>query len=210
MFLARVRCRRSAGRRATARPSRPAGARSDGAELHADVGFGLGTLLEPLPWGPGEEHEQAGWRYRVVERRRRARPADGTTGALDRPLRLPAAARADDRRGDRQLVGLHQPAITLRHRDPGAAARRRPRTALSDRDGLELTVTRPRARRARLAPASCPRCSPARFGLEGFAVGEDGRLCRAPQSRPAGSTGAEGAARSDHALGAAAWSRRSR
>ena len=34
---------------------------------HADVGFGSGTLLEPIPWGPGAEHEQAGWRFRVVE-----------------------------------------------------------------------------------------------------------------------------------------------
>jgi N-hydroxyarylamine O-acetyltransferase len=34
---------------------------------HADVGFGTGTLSEPIPWGPGEEHEQAGWRFRVVE-----------------------------------------------------------------------------------------------------------------------------------------------
>ncbi len=34
---------------------------------HADVGFGGGTLIEPIPWGPGEEHEQGGWRYRVIE-----------------------------------------------------------------------------------------------------------------------------------------------
>jgi N-hydroxyarylamine O-acetyltransferase len=33
---------------------------------HADVGFGLGGPLEPLPWGPGDEHELAGWHYRVV------------------------------------------------------------------------------------------------------------------------------------------------
>jgi N-hydroxyarylamine O-acetyltransferase len=33
---------------------------------HADVGFGHGTLLDPIPFGPGGEHEQAGWRYRVV------------------------------------------------------------------------------------------------------------------------------------------------
>jgi N-hydroxyarylamine O-acetyltransferase len=33
----------------------------------ADVGFGSGTLTEPIPWGPGAEHEQAGWRFRVVE-----------------------------------------------------------------------------------------------------------------------------------------------
>lgn len=37
-----------------------------GRTWHADVGFGLGTLLEPLPFGPGGEHEQAGWRYRIV------------------------------------------------------------------------------------------------------------------------------------------------
>jgi len=40
----------------------------EGRSLLADVGFGGGTLLEPLPWGPGVEHEQAGWRHRIVER----------------------------------------------------------------------------------------------------------------------------------------------
>jgi N-hydroxyarylamine O-acetyltransferase len=39
-----------------------------GRALLADVGFGGGTLLEPLPWGPGGEHEQAGWRWRILER----------------------------------------------------------------------------------------------------------------------------------------------
>ena len=34
---------------------------------HCDVGFGLGTLFEPIPFGPGAEHDQLGWRYRVVE-----------------------------------------------------------------------------------------------------------------------------------------------
>ncbi len=41
--------------------------RADGAIRHADVGFGAGTLLEPIPFGPGGVHEQAGWRFRVVE-----------------------------------------------------------------------------------------------------------------------------------------------
>jgi N-hydroxyarylamine O-acetyltransferase len=36
---------------------------------HADVGYGIGTLFEPLPFGPGAEHEQAGWRFRVVRER---------------------------------------------------------------------------------------------------------------------------------------------
>ena len=41
--------------------------RHEGSELHADVGFGAGTQLEPLPFGAGSEHEQSGWRFRVVE-----------------------------------------------------------------------------------------------------------------------------------------------
>jgi N-hydroxyarylamine O-acetyltransferase len=38
----------------------------DGEVWHADVGFGRGTLLEPIPFGPGEEHVQKGWRFRVI------------------------------------------------------------------------------------------------------------------------------------------------
>jgi N-hydroxyarylamine O-acetyltransferase len=38
-----------------------------GALWHADVGFGQGTLLEPIPFGPGGPYEQSGWVYRVVK-----------------------------------------------------------------------------------------------------------------------------------------------
>jgi N-hydroxyarylamine O-acetyltransferase len=38
----------------------------DGEVWHADVGFGRGTLLEPIPFGPGEEYVQHGWRFRVI------------------------------------------------------------------------------------------------------------------------------------------------
>jgi N-hydroxyarylamine O-acetyltransferase len=41
--------------------------RAEGGDWHADVGFGHGTLLEPIPFGPGESHEQSGWLFRVVE-----------------------------------------------------------------------------------------------------------------------------------------------
>jgi N-hydroxyarylamine O-acetyltransferase len=34
--------------------------RAEGGVWHADVGFGAGTLLEPIPFGPGEIVEQAG------------------------------------------------------------------------------------------------------------------------------------------------------
>jgi N-hydroxyarylamine O-acetyltransferase len=38
----------------------------DGQVWHADVGFGRGTLLAPIPFGPGQEHVQEGWRFRVI------------------------------------------------------------------------------------------------------------------------------------------------
>jgi N-hydroxyarylamine O-acetyltransferase len=41
--------------------------RDDDATWLADVGFGGGGLLDPLPFEPGPEVEQAGWMYRLVE-----------------------------------------------------------------------------------------------------------------------------------------------
>jgi N-hydroxyarylamine O-acetyltransferase len=40
---------------------------TDDGVWHADVGFGGDGLLRPIPFGPGPEVEQSGWRYRVVE-----------------------------------------------------------------------------------------------------------------------------------------------
>jgi N-hydroxyarylamine O-acetyltransferase len=41
----------------------------DGGVWHADVGFGRGTLLDPIPFGPdaAATPEQSGWSFRVVE-----------------------------------------------------------------------------------------------------------------------------------------------
>lgn len=39
----------------------------DGQQWHADVGFGLGTLLEPIPFGPSGVQQQSGWKFQVVE-----------------------------------------------------------------------------------------------------------------------------------------------
>ena len=66
MYLARVRVGSPHG---TARPRTHLllGVQADGTRWHADVGFGHGTLREPIPFGPGGEYEQSGWRHRVVE-----------------------------------------------------------------------------------------------------------------------------------------------
>src|SRR5579875_594428 len=37
-----------------------------GRQWHADVGFGSGPLIDPVPFGPGGVHEQLGWRFRIV------------------------------------------------------------------------------------------------------------------------------------------------
>ena len=42
----------------------------EGALWHADVGFGQGTLLEPIPFGPGGVYHQSGWDYRVIKEER--------------------------------------------------------------------------------------------------------------------------------------------
>lgn len=39
----------------------------DARQWHADVGFGLGTLLDPIPFGPSGVHEQSGWQFQIVE-----------------------------------------------------------------------------------------------------------------------------------------------
>src|ERR1700733_10527630 len=39
----------------------------DGSLWLADVGFGGGGLLDPVPFAAGAESEQSGWRYRVRE-----------------------------------------------------------------------------------------------------------------------------------------------
>lgn len=38
----------------------------NGEVWHADVGFGSGTLIEPIPFGPSGHQQQRGWHFRVV------------------------------------------------------------------------------------------------------------------------------------------------
>jgi N-hydroxyarylamine O-acetyltransferase len=69
LMLARVR---SGGAPREARPATHLVLRvsdADGSAWHADVGFGFGTLLDPIPFGadPDRVHEQSGWSFRVVE-----------------------------------------------------------------------------------------------------------------------------------------------
>jgi N-hydroxyarylamine O-acetyltransferase len=66
MLLGRVRVGRPAG---APRPRTHLVLRVQayGHDWHADVGFGRGTLLEPIPFGPGGPYVQSGWPFRVVQ-----------------------------------------------------------------------------------------------------------------------------------------------
>ncbi|MBA3809424.1 MAG: arylamine N-acetyltransferase [Solirubrobacterales bacterium] len=177
LLLARVRLRSAPG------VTRPRShlllrVRAEGAVWHADVGFGLGTLLEPLPFGPGEAHEQSGWRFRVI--------ADGPEHVLQTVQ--------DGEWID--LYGFPEQAVPLidvetinwwtctHPRSPfvtGLIAsvndRDGTRVSLSDWSGLMLSECTPAARvdtpvERELVPALLAE----RFGLGGFALDAGGRL----------------------------------
>jgi N-hydroxyarylamine O-acetyltransferase len=146
----------------------------------ADVGFGNGTLLEPIPFGPGEEHQQSGWPFRLVqdgpEHVLQSALADGWTDVYGF---VPEPVAVVDIETSNWFTCTHpsSPFVTAL-----TAAVNRPdgtRIALSGRDELTLTrrtpaetvVTHPERR-------EIPGLLDTVFGLPGFALGDDGQLTR--------------------------------
>jgi N-hydroxyarylamine O-acetyltransferase len=177
LFLARVRYGATEG---TMRPRSHLLLRAskDGASWHADVGFGPGTLLDPLPWGPGEEQEQAGWHYRVVEdapelllQTREGEEWVDLYGFLPHPVPLI----------DVETINWwvcthpHSPFVSgliVSTQDETGI-----RVSISDRNELALTERTPTQRDVTpLELEMVPELLAVRFGLGGFAVAEDGRL----------------------------------
>jgi N-hydroxyarylamine O-acetyltransferase len=111
---------------------------------HADVGFGRGSPLEPLPFGPGSVHEQSGWRFRVVEDGPElVLQAAGDGGFEDLYGFVPEPVPAVDIEVSNWYTATHpsSPFVTglivcAQHAD-GA------RTVLSDWEGLALTEQTP-------------------------------------------------------------------
>jgi N-hydroxyarylamine O-acetyltransferase len=145
---------------------------------HADVGFGSGTLSEPIPFGPGEEFEQAGWRRQVVADGDglvlRSTGVDGTWADLYSfgPAPVPFidletsnwyTATHPDSRFVRGLV-------VTRHHPDGT------RTVMSDWSGtLRLLEQAPDGETAtELDPADIPALLDERFGLPGWRLNEAG------------------------------------
>jgi N-hydroxyarylamine O-acetyltransferase len=151
----------------------------DGGEsMLADVGFGLGTLLEPIAFEPGPVHEQLGWRYRLV--------SDGhelvLQGLQDSAWRdMYAFAAEPVPRVDIEVSNW----FTCTHpRSPFVtglivAAQRADgsRIAVGDRDGLALTEQTPEESRSTpVAREEVPELLDRVFGLPGFALRADGRV----------------------------------
>jgi arylamine N-acetyltransferase len=87
---------------------------SDGVGVwHADVGFGLGTLLDPIPFGPDAARVRppSGRRSRVDQRLERTSCADDAVARRDR--RLSSAARRDPGASRRPF---RPPGLRARHR----------------------------------------------------------------------------------------------
>jgi N-hydroxyarylamine O-acetyltransferase len=181
LYLARVRVARERGNAdGVTRPRSHLVMRvnADGASWHADVGFGLSCLLDPLPFGPGEAHEQSGWRFRIVE--------DGFEFVLqtiegDRWIDLygfrPQVVPFVDLETSNWWASTHphSPFVTglvaSIQDDDGK------RTSVSDWSELALTEETPAGKSATpVSRGELPGLLASRFGLEGFALGADGRL----------------------------------
>jgi N-hydroxyarylamine O-acetyltransferase len=177
MLLARVRVGSAPG---TPRPRTHLvlGVRVGGAEWHADVGFGHGNLIEPIPFGPGRVHEQLGWRFRVV--------ADGPELVLQtqvgsrwndlyafepKPVPLIDVELSNwytcTHPRSRFVTGL----IVSRQRADGR------RESLSDWSELSLIEETPEERMVTpVQRRDVPELLATRFGLDGFRLRGDGHL----------------------------------
>jgi N-hydroxyarylamine O-acetyltransferase len=154
--------------------------RLDGQVWHADVGFGRGTLLAPIPFGPGDEHVQDGWRFRVR--------ADGPELVLqtvsegewiDGYTFVPEPVPLIDIETSNWYTATHP-------RSPFVSAgisaaiydRRATAVSLSDWSGaLILTELTPSERSVTpVAAAQAGELLATRFGLSGWTLDDDGRL----------------------------------
>lgn len=153
----------------------------EGASWHADVGFGAGTLLEPLPFGPGQIHEQSGWRFRVVEDGQEfvLQTAAGSDWA-DLYGFIPQPVPMVDVETSNWFTSTHPRSPFVTGLRISAQRRDGTRTSLSDWDGLALTEQTPAG--STVTPVSrdaVPHLLETRFGLPGFMMTADNRVVRA-------------------------------
>lgn len=151
----------------------------DGRQWHADVGFGLGTLLDPIPFGPAGVHQQSGWSFQVVEDGDElALQTLGPDGWTDVYTFAPRPAFGIDievsnwwtstNPASRFVSGL---IVSVSH-DDGR------REALTDFSGQPVTVASSAdgTETMQVQREAIPSLLARRFGLPGFGLGPDGRV----------------------------------
>ena len=152
---------------------------AEDAVWHADVGFGLGGPLDPIPFGPGIEHEQSGWRFRIVrDDRELVLQTVGEAGWSDVYALSPDPVPMVDVETSNWFTAAYpgSPFVTglivSAQDDDGS------RTLLSDwnrHEGLVLREQRPdRETRTPMSPDAIPELLATRFGLPGYAVTPEG------------------------------------
>ncbi|HXB63902.1 MAG TPA: arylamine N-acetyltransferase [Solirubrobacteraceae bacterium] len=161
--------------------------RHEGATWHADVGFGAGTLLEPLPFGPGETHEQSGWRFRVVEEGAElVLQTVGEEGWKDLYAFLPQPVPIVDIEMSNWFTSSHPASVFVTSLMIVAQHPDGTRMVLSDRDELALTERTPSGETVTaLAREQIPSLLAERFGLPGYTLDGGGRVVRAQSTGPA-------------------------
>ncbi len=139
-----------------------------GSVWHADVGFGQGTLLEPIPFGPGGPYEQSGWVYRVInEGDLLVLQTEREDGWLDLYAFRPEPAEAIDIELSNWFTCTHPESrfvtrlLVTEHSEDGT------RTTLSDFSGeMGLSVQTPSgSKREPVAREMVPELLEQRFGL---------------------------------------------
>jgi N-hydroxyarylamine O-acetyltransferase len=184
-MLARVRLDRPAGR-VSPRTHLVLRVTTGEAAWLADVGFGNGTLLEPIPFGPGEVHEQAGWRYRLTaEGETHLLQTERDDGWTDMYEFIPQPVPFVDLETSNWFTATHprSPFVTglivATQRPDGS------RVMVSDWAGLALVRQTPAERRViEIERRQIPGLLESEFGLAGFALSPEGRIVRAAEAAP--------------------------
>lgn len=156
---------------------------SEGAVWLADVGFGLGTLLEPLPFETGGVHEQAGWRYELV-RDGEELVLRGAAGDQWEDLYgfVPRAVPAVDLELSNWYTSAHPESAFVTGIVVANVSGDGTRRTLSDWGELAISVRTPSSTTVTpIGRDEVPGALREHFGLAGFRIGEDGRLVRSPQ-----------------------------
>lgn len=154
--------------------------RDDQGEWHADVGFGSGTLLEPIPFGAGGVHEQSGWRFRVVpDGEELVLQTADRAGWIDVYGFIPEPVPQIDVETSNWFTSTHprSPFVTglivTSHRPDG--------TRLSLSNWTELAFVTQTPSESSTSPVeleSVPGLLESEFGLPGFSLSGEGRIVR--------------------------------